>query len=206
MDRVRSRTPAGIRPLHIWLGRIEDLAGIVIVLVILSSALVALWEAIDRLLHPASVTNLIAVAGAGIVGFVGNEIAAYIRIRTGRAINSAALIADGYHARTDGLTGLAVVVGAAGVWLGFPLSDPIVGVVITLTIFGIVWQSSKAVIMRVLDGVEPHIVQHLKQAAQEAIQVKDVPVVRARYVGHRLQGEMTVAIDPSLRFPRWTYS
>jgi len=113
-----ARRPASPRFTY-GLGRVEDLAGIVIVLVILSSALVALWEAVDRFFHPASVANLLAVAGAGVVGFLGNEIAAFIRIRTGKAINSAALIADGYHARADGLTSL-VVIGAAGVWLGFP--------------------------------------------------------------------------------------
>ncbi len=192
-----ARRPASPRFTY-GLGRVEDLAGIVIVLVILSSALVALWEAVDRFFHPASVANLLAVAGAGVVGFLGNEIAALIRIRAGKAINSAALIADGYHARADGLTSLAVVVGAAGVWIGFPLADPIVGIVITVTIFGIVWQSSKAVVTRMLDGIEPGIVRDLKHAVGHAPEVKDVPNVRARYVGHRLQGEVTVAIDPSL--------
>ncbi len=152
----------------------------------------------DRFIHPASIANLLAVAGAGVVGFLGNEIAAFIRIRTGKAINSAALIADGYHARADGLTSLAVVVGAAGVWIGFPLADPIVGVIITVTIFGIVWQSSKAVITRMLDGIEPCIVRDLKHAVEHAVEIKDVSNVRARYIGHRLQGEVMVAVDPSL--------
>ncbi len=192
-----ARRPASPRFTY-GLGRVEDLAGIVIVLVILSSALVALWEALDRFIHPASVANLLAVAGAGLVGFLGNEIAALIRIRAGKAINSAALIADGYHARADGLTSLAVVVGAAGVWIGFPLADPIVGIVITVTIFGIVWQSSKAVVSRMLDGIEPRILRELKHAVEHAAEIKDVSNVRARYVGHRLQGEVTVAVDPGL--------
>ena len=192
-----ARRPASPRFTY-GLGRVEDLAGMVIVLVILSSALVALWEAVGRFIHPASVANLLAVAGAGLVGFLGNEIAAYIRIRTGKAINSAALIADGYHARADGLTSLAVVVGAAGVWIGFPLADPIVGIIITMTIFGIVWQSSKAVVTRMLDGVEPDIVRELRHAVEHAAEVKHVSSVRARYLGHRLQGEVTVAVDPSL--------
>ncbi len=192
-----ARRPASPRFTY-GLGRVEDLAGIVIVLVILSSALVALWQAVDRFIHPASVANLLAVAGAGVVGFLGNEIAAYIRIQTGKAIDSAALIADGYHARADGLTSLAVVAGAAGVWSGFPLADPIVGILITMTIFGIVWQSSKAVVTRMLDGVEPDIVRELKHAVEHAAEVKEVSNVRARYLGHRLQGEVTVAVDPSL--------
>src|SRR6266496_4539421 len=189
-----ARRPASPRFTY-GLGRVEDLAGIVIVLVILSSALVALWEAVDRFIHPASVANLLAVAGAGLVGFLGNEIAALIRIRAGKAINSAALIADGYHARADGLTSLAVVAGAAGVWIGFPLADPIVGIVITGTILGIVWQSSKAVLTRMLDGIEPEIVRKLKHAVEHTVEhtveVKDVANVRARYIGHRLQGEVT---------------
>ena len=113
------------------LGRVEDLAGIIIVLIILFSAIVAGYQAIDRLIHPQAVTHLGWLTAAGIVGFLGNEAVAVFRIRVGREISSAALIADGYHARTDGLTSLAVVAGALGVWLGFPLADPIVGLLIT---------------------------------------------------------------------------
>src|SRR5205807_2755128 len=98
------------------------------------------------LVHPQPIAQLLWVAIAGTLGFVGNEVVAVFRIRVGREINSAALIADGYHARTDGLTSLAVVVGALGVWLGLPLADPLIGLLITLAIFGIVWQSSKAVL------------------------------------------------------------
>ena len=108
-------------------GRAEDLAGVAIVLIILISAIVAAYEAIDRLIHPQPIIYLGWVALAGVIGFIGNEAVAVFRIRVGREINSAALIADGYHARTDGLTSLAVVAGAFGVWLGFPVADPIVG-------------------------------------------------------------------------------
>ncbi|MER9951218.1 cation diffusion facilitator family transporter, partial [Mesorhizobium sp. M0047] len=135
------------------LGRVEDLAGIVIVLIILFSAIVAGYEAIDRLINPRPIAFLGWVAIAGLIGFIGNEAVAVFRIRVGREINSAALIADGYHARTDGFTSLAVVLGAIGVWLGFPLADPIIGLLITVAIFAIVWQSSKAVLTRMLDGV-----------------------------------------------------
>ncbi|MGO6907972.1 cation diffusion facilitator family transporter, partial [Rhizobium ruizarguesonis] len=109
------------------LGRVEDLAGMVIVLIILFSAIVAGYEAIDRLLNPQPITQLLAVAVAGVIGFIGNEAVAVFRIRVGRQMNSAALIADGYHARTDGLSSLAVVAGAVRVWFGFPLADPIIG-------------------------------------------------------------------------------
>lgn len=126
-------------------GRVEDLAGILIVLIILFSAIVAGYEAIGRFIRPQPITQLLWVALAGIIGFIGNEVVAVFRIRVGREIESAALIADGYHARTDGLTSLAVVIGAAGVWLGFPLADPIIGLLITIAILGIVWQSARGV-------------------------------------------------------------
>jgi cation diffusion facilitator family transporter len=177
------------------LGRVEDLAGVAIVGIILSSAIVAGWEAVNRLIHPQPITLLWAVAAAGAVGFLGNELCAIYRIRVGREIDSAALIADGYHARTDGLTSLAVVVGAVGVWLGFPLADPIIGLLITITIFGIVWQSAKAVFTRLLDGVEPHIVADIRHAAGHVSEVSEVLGVRARWLGHRLTTELDVAVD-----------
>ena len=176
-------------------GRVEDFAGVVIVLIILASALVAAYEAVDRLIHPQTITLLGWVAFAGIIGFVGNEAVAVFRIRVGRQINSAALIADGYHARTDGLTSLAVVIGAAGVWLGFPLADPIIGLLITFAIFAIVWQSSKAVFTRMLDGVEPDVIADIRHAAQHVPGVRQVLNVRARWLGHRLTTELDVAVD-----------
>jgi cation diffusion facilitator family transporter len=177
------------------LGRVEDLAGVAIVGIVLLSAIVAGWEAVTRLIHPQPISLLWAVAAAGAVGFLGNEACAIFRIRVGREIDSAALIADGYHARTDGLTSLAVVVGATGVWLGFPLADPIIGLLITLTIFGIVWQSVKAVFTRLLDGVEPHIVTDIRHAADHVSEVSEVLGVRARWLGHRLTAELDVAVD-----------
>jgi cation diffusion facilitator family transporter len=177
------------------LGRVEDLAGVAIVGIILASAIVAGWEAADRMIHPQPITLLWAVAAAGAVGFLGNEVCAILRIRVGREIDSAALIADGYHARTDGLTSLAVVVGAAGVWLGFPLADPIVGLLITIAILGIVWQSAKAVFTRLLDGVEPHIVQDIRHAAGHVPEASEVLGVRARWLGHRLTAELDLAVD-----------
>ena len=176
------------------LGRVEDLAGVSIVAIILFSALVALYQAINRLIHPQEIHLLWAVAIAGVVGFIGNEAVAVFRLRIGRKIESAALIADGYHARTDGLTSLAVVLGAAGVWLGYPLADPIVGLLITLAIFGIVWQSTKAVFTRLLDGVDPDVVEEIRHAAAHVAAVKEVRNVRARWHGHRLTTELDVAV------------
>ncbi len=175
------------------LGRVEDLAGVSVVAIILISALVAGYEALDRLIHPQTVLLLPWVAAAGVVGFIGNEVVAVFRIRVGREIDSAALIADGYHARTDGLTSLAVVAGAVGVWLGFPLADPIIGLLITITILGIVWQSSKAVFTRMLDGIEPDVVAEIRHAAEHVPGVLRIVDVRARWLGHRLIAELDVA-------------
>ena len=179
-------------------GRVEDFAGLAIVLIILLSALVAGYEAIDRLFHPLHLMHLGWLAAAGLIGFLGNEVVAVFRIRIGRQINSAALIADGYHARTDGLTSLAVVLGAFGVWMGFPLADPIIGLVITVMILGIVWQSARAVVTRMLDGVEHTTIGELRRAARHAKGVVSVEGVRARWLGHRLYAEMTLAVDPAL--------
>jgi cation diffusion facilitator family transporter len=178
-------------------GRVEDFAGIIIVLIILISALVAGYEAIDRFIHPHPVQFLGWVAVAGVIGFVGNEAVAVFRIRVGREINSAALIADGYHARTDGLTSLAVVIGAAGVWFGFPLADPIIGLLITLAIFGIVWQSSKAVLTRMLDGIDPAIIREIRHAAGH-VPGLELEAVKARWLGHRLRANIVVTVDPMM--------
>lgn len=180
------------------LGRVEDLAGIVIVLIILASALVAGYEAINRLLDPQPVRFLGWLAAAGIVGFLGNEAVAVFRIRVGRQINSVALVADGYHARTDGLTSLAVVVGAAGVWLGFPLADPVIGLLITVAILGIVWQSARSVLTRMLDGVEPGIVGEIHHAAEHVRGIDRVVEAKARWLGHKLHVDVTIAVSDGM--------
>lgn len=179
-------------------GKTEDLAGVIVVLIILFSSLVAIYEAVQRLLHPQAVGLLWAVAVAAVVGFAGNEAVAIFRIRVGREIGSAALVADGYHARTDGWTSLAVLVGVIGVWLGFPLADPIVGVLIALAILLIVWQSGKMVFTRLLEGVEPEVVDEIRHAAEEVEGVEGVAEVRAWWLGHRLRAEVNVAVPPDL--------
>jgi cation diffusion facilitator family transporter len=180
------------------LGRVEDLAGILIVLIILFSAVVAGYQAIHRLFHPQTVTHLGWLAAAGFVGFVGNEVVAVFRIRVGRQMNSAALIADGYHARTDGLTSLAVVLGAVGVWFGYPLADPIIGLMITVAIAGIVWQSAKAVITRTLDGVEPSVTAEIRHAAEHVDGIQSVTDARARWIGHELHADVAIDVDQQL--------
>ena len=177
-------------------GRFEDLAGVIVVLIILFSALVAGYEAIDRLLSPQPVGYLWAVVVASVVGFVGNEAVAIFRIRVGREIGSAALVADGYHARTDGWTSLAVLVGAIGVWLGYPIADPIVGLLITAAIMVIVWQSGKAVFTRLLDGVDPEVIDEIRHTAGHVPGVKEVAETRARWLGHRLRAEVNIVVSP----------
>ena len=147
-------------------GRVEDLAGVAIVLIILLSALVAGYLSIDRFLHPQAVGYLWAVIIASVIGFLGNEAVAIFRIKVGQEIGSAALVADGYHARVDGLTSLAVCFGAVGVWLDYPLADPIVGLVITAAILRLVWESGRVVFTRLLDGIDPEVLDEIKQAVR----------------------------------------
>jgi cation diffusion facilitator family transporter len=179
-------------------GRAEDLAGVVIVVLILLSAVVAGYQAFGRLLHPEPLAYPSVVAIAAIIGFIGNEAVAIFRIRVGQQIHSAALIADGHHARVDGWTSLAVLAGAAGTWLGYPIVDPIVGLLITAAIGRIVWQSASLVFGRLLDGVDPGIVDEIRQGVAKAEGIEAVSEVRARWLGHRLHAEINVAVRPEL--------
>ena len=180
------------------LGRVEDLAGVVIVVTILGSAVFAAYEAIDRILNPRDISYLWAVAAAAVIGFIGNEAVAQFRIKVGREIGSAALEADGYHARVDGLTSLAVLAGAVGVWAGLPLADPIVGLLITAAILRIVWQSGKAVFTRLLDGVDPEVVDEIEHAVEHVPGVRELTGVRVRWLGHRMQAELNVSVGADL--------
>lgn len=179
-------------------GRVEDLAGVFIVLIILTSAIVAGYESIDRLMHPVTMKNIWAVICASIIGFIGNEAVAILRIRTGKKMNSAALIADGYHARADGLASLAVFFGAIGVWLGYPPADPVIGLLITATIMKIAYDSGKTIFSRLIDGVDPDIIDEIRHAVTHVPLVKDVTEIRARWLGHRLIAELNIAVDLKL--------
>ncbi|WP_413253435.1 cation diffusion facilitator family transporter [Streptomyces pseudovenezuelae] len=176
-------------------GRAEDLAGIVIVLTIAASAAFAGWVAIDRLLDPRPVAHVPAVAAAALVGFVGNEWVARYRIRVGRDIGSAALVADGLHARTDGFTSLAVLVGAGGSALGWQLADPIVGLAITAAITLVLRDAAREVFRRVLDAVDPALVDRAEVALREVEGVRGVGELRLRWIGHRLRAEVAVVVD-----------
>src|SRR5712692_9816027 len=179
-------------------GRAEDLAGVFVVLMIAGSSVIAAWESFQRLLHPQPITNLGFVAAAAIVGCLGNELVAQYRIRTGERIGSAALVADGYHARTDGLTSLAVLLGVLGVWLGFPLADPLVGLVITVAILLILKGAAVQIWHRLMDSVNPELLAKAEQAARSADGVEEVSQVRARWIGHTIHAEALVTADCDL--------
>lgn len=179
-------------------GRAEDLAGVVIVLLILLSAAVAGYESVTRFLNPQPVDHLWSVVLAAIIGCIGNEVVAEFRMKVGKEIGSAALIADGYHARIDGFTSLAVLLGAIGVWSGYPVLDPLIGMLITIAILKIVFDSSKLVFTRLLDGVEPEVLDKVKDIAESVDRVCEVTDVRVRWIGHRLHAEINASVDPSL--------
>jgi cation diffusion facilitator family transporter len=179
-------------------GRAEDLAGIAIVLTIAASAALAGYEAFRRLLDPHDVRHLGAVAAAAVVGFAGNEVVARYRIRVGREIGSAALVADGLHARTDGFTSLAVLLGAIGVWLGWPQADPVVGLLITLAILLVLKNAARDVYLRLMDAVDESLVDAAEAALRGAEGVEDVTEVRIRWIGHTLRAEARVTVDPTL--------
>ncbi|MFE6522028.1 cation diffusion facilitator family transporter [Streptomyces sp. NPDC057794] len=176
-------------------GRAEDLAGLVIVLTIAASAVFAGWTAIDRLLDPRPVAHVPAVAAAALVGFAGNEWVARYRIRVGRAIGSAALVADGLHARTDGFTSLAVLLGAGGSALGWHLADPLVGLAITAAIALVLRDAAREVFRRVLDAVDPALVDRAERALAGVPGVRGVGELRLRWIGHRLRAEVAVVVD-----------
>lgn len=179
-------------------GRAEDLAGIFIVGMIALSATVAAWESGQRLLHPHDVRNIGWVIVAGVVGFIGNEVVAVYLIRVGRKIGSAALVADGLHARTDGLTSLAVVAGAVGVALGWRLADPIVGLVITVAILGVLRSAVRDIYRRLMDSVDPELVERVTAALTTTPGIEGVEAVRIRWVGHELRAEADIVSDCDL--------
>jgi cation diffusion facilitator family transporter len=179
-------------------GRMEDVAGVIIVLLILFSAVVAGYESVNRFFNPQPIGHLQAVAAAGIIGCIGNEVVAQVRIRVGKEIGSAALIADGYHARVDGFTSLAVLIGAVGVWFGYPIIDPLIGMLITITILKIVLDTSKPVFTRLLDGVEPEVIDKVKNVAESVEGVCEVTDLRVRWIGHRLHAEINASVSSSL--------
>jgi cation diffusion facilitator family transporter len=191
------RRPANRRYTYGY-GRAEDLAGIAVVGFIIASSVLAAYEAVQRLVHPHHVDHLGAVAVAGFLGFVGNEVVARYRIRVGTEIGSAALVADGLHARTDGFTSLAVVAGAAGVALGWEQADPVVGLLITVAILSVLRDAARQVYRRLMDAVDESLVDEVEAVLRATPGVRDLGTVRVRWIGHALRAECEVVVDPLL--------
>jgi cation diffusion facilitator family transporter len=178
--------------------RAEDAAGLLILLVILASAVGAGYASVLRVMTPAPVRFPVLAMAAAAIGVIGNEAAAQVRIRTGRAIGSAALVADGHHARLDGLTSLAALAGIVGTLLGYPAADGWAGLVISVAILGIVWESGREVVHRFMDAIDPEILRRLRAVALEVPGVRDVYELRARWLGHHVFAELNVSVDPHL--------
>ena len=179
-------------------GRAEDLAGVFIVAMIALSSIVAGYESIRRLVDPQPISRPWIVLAAGLIGFAGNELVAVYRIRVGARIGSAALVADGLHARTDGFTSLAVVAGAIGVMLGFPLADPIVGLLITVAILVVLRGAARDIYRRLMDAVDPGLVDAAQAALTQVPGVQGVDAVRLRWIGHRMRAEADITVDRAL--------
>src|SRR5665213_1226926 len=179
-------------------GRAEDLGGLFVIAMIALSSALACYEAITRLIHPHTVTHQWAAAGAALVGFAGNEIVARYRIRVGRQIGSAALVADGLHARTDGFTSLAVLLGAGGVALGWRWADPVVGLLITIAILGVLRSAVRQVGARLMDAVDPALVDQATAAINTVEGVDAVRDLRIRWIGHTLRAEADIDVNPGL--------
>lgn len=191
-------TRAATRRYTYGFGRAEDLAGLFVVAMIALSAVVAGIESMRRLINPVPIEHVGWVAVAGLVGFLGNEWVALYRIRVGRKIGSAALVADGLHARTDGFTSLAVLFGAAGSALGFPLADPLIGLVITVAILAVLRTAIRDIFRRLMDGVDPRFVDSAEAALAAEPGVTSVRSVKMRWIGHRLHADAELDIDPNV--------
>jgi len=179
-------------------GRAEDLAGVFIVAMIALSALLAGYESVRRLIDPRPITHIGIVIAAGLIGFAGNELVALHRIRVGRRIGSAALVADGLHARTDGFTSLAVVAGALGVLAGFPLADPLIGLAITAAILLVLRGAVTDIGRRLMDAVDPGLVNTAETSLNAVPGVAGVETVKLRWVGHRVRAEAALLVNPAL--------
>lgn len=180
-------------------GRAEDVAGIIIVISIAVSAVIVFSQSIQRLINPQPLSNLGWVTAAALLGFFGNEIVAVLQIRVGRKIGSAAMVADGLHARTDGLTSLAVLLAAAGSWLGYPILDPIIGLLIGAAIVYITWEAMKTIWYRLMDAVDPILIDRAEAVISAIEGVKDISRIRMRWMGHCLYGEVYICVDPGLK-------
>ena len=176
-------------------GRAEDLAGVFILAMIALSAIIAAWESISRLLDPRPLDHAWVVMAAGVIGFLGNEAVASYRIRVGQRIGSAALVADGAHARTDGFTSLAVILGAGGALVGWQWADPVIGILITVAIVFVLKGAARDIYRRLMDAVDPEVVAQAEQCVTATPGVLALDDLRLRWVGHRIRGEASICVD-----------
>ena len=176
-------------------GRAEDVAGAVILLFIIASAIVSAVESYSHLIGGITPNLIEWGLFAAFVGVIGNEVVAQYKIRVGKEIGSVALVADGQHSRADGLTSLAAFVGLLGVKLGFPLADPIAGLFITLFIIVLAWNVGREIISRLMDAVDPEIIKQMEAIAHKHPEVYAINDLRARWVGHNLTMEMAICVD-----------
>lgn len=179
-------------------GKAEDVAGVAVLALIFGSAVFAGYEAIYRLIRPHKLTHLGIVMLAAVVGAVGNEVVAQYRIRVGRRIGSAALEADGIHARADGITSLLVLIGAIAVALGAQWADAVVGLAIAVAILAVGYRAARGVGERLLDAVDPATIARIRELVAAVSGVVAVTEVRARWVGHRLLAQVRLNMDGAL--------
>ena len=179
-------------------GKAEDVAGVFIVISIAISAAIVFWESFQKLINPEPMTNLGWVAAAAIIGFLGNELVAVLEIRTGKKIGSAAMVADGLHARTDGLTSLAVLLAAGGTLIGVPILDPIIGILIGIAILFVTKDAIVTMWYRLMDAIEPQYMDRAEAVIAKQVDVKKLRRLRMRWVGHRLHAEIIIAVEPEL--------
>ncbi len=179
-------------------GRAEDIAGVIIVLFIIASAVFAGYEAAQKWFSQTPTTHLGLGMSAALIGAVGNEIVAAYKIRVGKATGSAALVADGQHSRADALTSVGAFLGILGVSWGLSWADPLMGLLISVAILYIAWDTGREVITRVMDAIEPEAVEQIERVAGAIDGVHGVDEVRARWIGHRVRIELAIQVDPNL--------
>jgi cation diffusion facilitator family transporter len=179
-------------------GRAEDIAGLLIVLSIAFSAGYSVWESIQKFIHPQPLTNLGWVAAASVVGFIGNELVALMQIRVGRRIGSEAMVTDGLHARTDGFTSLAVLIAVGGAWLGYPIVDPIIGLLIGVAIVFIARDAIIAMWYRLMDAVDPKLMDRADSCIRAYPDVRSIKRLRMRWVGHSLHLDAAIAVEGNM--------
>ncbi len=178
--------------------RAEDMAGVTVILFILASAGFAAYAGVQKWSSQTATTHLGLGMAAALIGAIGNELVATYKIREGKAIGSAALVADGQHSRADALTSVGAFLGILGVFLGWPWADPLMALLISVAILYIAWDAGREVFSRIMDAVEPETVAQIERIAAATPGVIQVDEVRARWLGHRMMVELAIQVAPQL--------